>query len=148
MSVRAVFFDVDDTLIDYQHAARTAFQHALGADADYDAFSALDHHMLFDDALARLAALRERDIRIALITNNEGTHQRAKTAAVGLDRLVDIAVISGDLGFPKPDPNIFAHACAALDIRPADALHVGDNIDADAHRAHAAGLTAVIELVD
>lgn len=102
MSVRAVFFDVDDTLIDYQHAARTAFQHAHGADADYDAFSALDHHMLFDDALACLAALRERDIRIALITNNEGTHQRAKTAAVGLDRLVDIAVISGDLGFRSP----------------------------------------------
>jgi FMN phosphatase YigB (HAD superfamily) len=34
VTLRAVFFDVDNTLIDYQHAARTAFHRTPGPDAD------------------------------------------------------------------------------------------------------------------
>ena len=31
--IAAVFFDVDDTLIDYDFTSRAAFHHALGEDA-------------------------------------------------------------------------------------------------------------------
>lgn len=189
MSVRAVFLDVDDTLVDYQHAATTAFHEALGPDADYGLFVGLDHYerflqgdldfqqardermtaflrasgrpdddavelearryallsnhyVLFDDALPCLAALRERGMRIGLITNNEAAHQRAKIASVGLDRLVDAIVISGELRIAKPDVRIFAHACAQLEVAPHEALHIGDNPYADALGALDAGLRA------
>ena len=190
MTIRAVFLDVDDTLVDYQHAATSAFHEVLGDDADYDAFFDLDHYdrflsgelgfedarvqrmtaflaacgrdgedaamleadryaaleryyVLYDDALPLLRALRERDLLIGLVTNNEAVHQRRKIEAVGLDRLVDTIVISGDLGIAKPDARIFAHACAQLDVAPHAAMHVGDAPYADALGAHDAGLRAV-----
>jgi putative hydrolase of the HAD superfamily len=190
VTIRAVFLDVDDTLVDYQYAATSAFHEMLGDDADYNAFFGLDHYdrylsgelgyedarvqrmttylamfgrddedpaaleagriaalekyyVLYDDALACIRALRERDLRIGLITNNEAVHQRRKIEAVELDRLVDTAVISGELGIAKPDARIFAHACAQLDVAPREAMHIGDALYADALGAHDAGLRAV-----
>jgi putative hydrolase of the HAD superfamily len=188
--IRAVFLDVDDTLVDYQHAATSAFHEVLGDDSDYNAFFALDHfdhylsgdlgfedarvermaaflatcgrdgedpaaleaarlaalekyYVLYDDALPCISALRDRGLLIGLITNNEAVHQRRKIEAVGLDRLVDTTVISGELDIAKPDPRIFAHACAQLEVAPHEAMHVGDAPYADALGAHDAGLRAV-----
>jgi putative hydrolase of the HAD superfamily len=45
--IRAVFLDVDDTLVDYDFAARNSFRAALGTAGDYDRFMALDHHDRF-----------------------------------------------------------------------------------------------------
>jgi putative hydrolase of the HAD superfamily len=42
--MKAVFLDVDDTLIDYDHAARSSFRSTLGEHADYDRFRSLDHY--------------------------------------------------------------------------------------------------------
>jgi putative hydrolase of the HAD superfamily len=192
MTVRAVFLDVDDTLVDYQTAARAAFENAIGSLDRYDEFHNLDHYerfltgefdfqtfrdtrmadflarvgmtdevaraaeierrrfdglaahyTLFDDVHWCLDLLRARELRIGLITNNEGAHQRAKLATVGLDRLVDVIVISQEIGVAKPDARIFAHACELVGVRADEAIHVGDNPYADAEGAHLAGLRAV-----
>jgi putative hydrolase of the HAD superfamily len=192
-SVRAVFLDVDDTLVDYAPAARAAFAAALGEDASYDQWLSLDHYerwlagefdgfedfrvrrmadflallgrsadaeraaaierhrfdglaeyyTLFDDALPCVGALRECGVLIGLITNNESVHQRDKIKRVGLDGLFDAVVISDEVGVAKPNEAIFQHACGLLDVTPAQALHVGDNLVADALGAHAAGLHGV-----
>ncbi len=187
--IRAVFLDVDDTLVDYAFAARNSFRAEFGADADYEVFTSLDHYerflqgslgfqemresrmrdylalvgrlddpaeverrrydglaahyRLFDDALPSVQLLRKSGLLLGLITNNESVHQRAKIAAVGLDGLFDAVIISGELGFAKPDPRIFAHACQVIGVAPNEALHVGDNSVADAEGALAAGLRAV-----
>jgi putative hydrolase of the HAD superfamily len=192
VTIRAVFFDVDDTLVDYETAAYRSFRAALGDDADYDVWRGLEHYerfmsgelgfqemrhlrmadylvaigrsadvpraveiervrfdgvmehcALFDDALPCLQRLRDRGLLLGLITNNESVHQRAKITAVGLDGLFDVVVISGEFGVAKPDPRIFAHACELLGVRPEEALHVGDNLTADARGAMAAGMRAV-----
>jgi putative hydrolase of the HAD superfamily len=190
--VRAVFLDVDDTLVDYESAAAQSFRRVLGSDADYDLWQSLDHYerflagelgfqamrdvrmadylgligrsadvaqaaaieqarfdglaefyALYDDAVPALAELRDRGLRLGLITNNEAEHQWAKIRAVGLDQLVDAVAISGEVGVAKPDRRIFDHACEQLRVEPAEAIHVGDNFDADVRGAHAAGLRAV-----
>lgn len=46
--IRCVFFDVDDTLVDYALVARKAFHAALGFEADYDNWLALDTYVRFD----------------------------------------------------------------------------------------------------
>lgn len=79
-----------------------------------------------------------------MITNNDGPHQRRKPAMVGLHDAFDAVAISGEIGAGKPDPAIFAHACAALRVAPAAAVHVGDRLDADALGALAAGLRGVL----
>ena len=192
--IEAVFFDVDDTLVDYASTARraldeamgsgdsydlwqevsgpyferyargeigfepmriertAAFLHALGRDADAGRaaafeqarFTALNRSfVLFDDVLACLDALRARSLRLGVITNNDGQYQRRKLAMVGLDDAFDAIAIWGEIGAGKPDPLIFVHACTALGVAPAAALHVGDRLDADALGALGAGLTGV-----
>lgn len=192
-AVDAVFFDVDDTLVDYAPAARAAFAAALGEDASYEQWLALDHfqrwlageftdfdafrtarmadfltaigrdadraravelererfarlpdrYALFDDVEPCLAALRGRGLRLGLITNNGGEHQRDKLARVGLAERFDAVFISDEQGVAKPDPAIFRRACADLGVEPAAAVHVGDNLVADAQGATAAGLRGV-----
>jgi histidinol phosphatase-like enzyme len=51
---------------------------------------------------------------------------------------------SAAVGHRKPDPAIFAVALSALDVLPADALHVGDQHDEDVVGARAAGVHALL----
>jgi putative hydrolase of the HAD superfamily len=192
MRVKAVFLDVDDTLVDYAPAARASFAALFGPDAPYEQWLALDHYerylngelsfrvmretrmadflamlgrhedvpdavtferrrfeglvehyRLFDDALPCVADLRERGLRIGLITNNESEHQRDKIRRTGLEGLFDAVIISDEVGVAKPNARIFEHALAALDVAPGEAMHVGDNLAADARGARDAGMCGV-----
>ncbi|HEY2725138.1 MAG TPA: HAD family hydrolase [Pseudonocardiaceae bacterium] len=98
---------------------------------------------LFDDALPCLDALRSLGLRLAAITNAAGEYQRAKLGALGLESVFDAVMISGELGVAKPNRAIFRTACAALGVRPAQAVHVGDRLDMDAEGARDAGLHGV-----
>ena len=96
---------------------------------------------LFDDVVPCLQALGAR--RIGVITNGEDGPQRAKLAALGLDHRVDPVVCSGAVGVVKPDPRIFAIACADAGV-PADrACYVGDRLHTDAIGAAHAGLRGI-----
>ena len=53
-------------------------------------------------------------------------------------------VCSGGAGAAKPDGAIFAHALAVLGVEASEALHVGDNPEADYDGARAAGLDALL----
>jgi putative hydrolase of the HAD superfamily len=98
---------------------------------------------LFDDALPCLRALRSLGLRLAAITNAAGDHQRAKLGALGLESVFDAVLISGELGVAKPHRAIFRRACRALGVLPAQAVHVGDQLDTDAEGARDAGLHGV-----
>src|SRR5262249_50245840 len=90
-----------------------------------------------------LQALRAAGLKLGVITNSDPGHQRRKLASVGLADAFDVLVISGELGVGKPSPAIFEHACQALSVEPAAALHIGDRLDLDALAAAAAGLHGV-----
>jgi putative hydrolase of the HAD superfamily len=96
---------------------------------------------LFPDAVPCLDALADREI--GLITNGDLALQMAKIDAIALGSRVDHVIASGALGFAKPDPRIFHHACDLFGVAPAAALYVGDRLQTDAIGAAAAGLTGV-----
>lgn len=98
---------------------------------------------LFDDSEPCLRRLRDRGLRLAIITNAPGASQRGKIEAMGLADSFDTLVISGELGIAKPDPRIFHTACTRLDLRPDQVAHVGDRLDVDAVAAAAAGLRGI-----
>jgi FMN phosphatase YigB (HAD superfamily) len=50
---------------------------------------------------------------------------------------------SNEHGMSKPDPRVFLHVLAELDVRPTEAAHVGDIQRTDIAGAQAAGMTAV-----
>ncbi|QUH06385.1 HAD family hydrolase [Saccharopolyspora erythraea] len=98
---------------------------------------------LFDDAAPCLEWLRAAGLKLAVITNAPSAYQRKKIASVGLADTFDALLISGEVGIAKPEAGIFQAACAALDMRPEEVVHVGDRLDTDAQGASAAGMHGV-----
>jgi putative hydrolase of the HAD superfamily len=62
----------------------------------------------------------------------------------GLAPLIDAVVTSAEFGAAKPDPAIFAHALELAGARAKDAVHAGDDVEADVHGARAAGIEPVL----
>lgn len=94
------------------------------------------HSHLYPQVLETLMALRERGVKLAVVTNKEGRYTQVVLDVHGLTSLFDL-VISGDtLPTKKPDPAGVAHALAQLGVPPGRALFVGDSsIDAATARA-------------
>ena len=125
-------------------------RHGVGAEAAAEAaawYRTNRFHglALFADAVATLAALRRAAPQrpIGLITNGPAEVQRDKLALLGVGRLVDFALVSGEFGAAKPDPAIFWEALRLGGAEPADAVFVGDSAEHDIAGARAAGIRAV-----
>jgi HAD superfamily hydrolase (TIGR01549 family) len=86
--------------------------------------------------------LKQRGVPIAVISNSEG-HLAELVDELGWSGDFDVVVDSGRIGIDKPDPRIFAHACAAVGVQPQNLLHVGDAWEADVQGALGASASAV-----
>lgn len=90
-----------------------------------------------------LARLRAAGIRLAVVSNSEGT-VAAVLAEVGLARAFDTIVDSWEVGIAKPDPAIFHVALDRLGVPPGAAVMVGDTPATDVAGARAAGVRAAL----
>ncbi|WP_414502135.1 HAD family hydrolase [Zymobacter sp. IVIA_5232.4 C2] len=92
----------------------------------------------YEESEALLETLSKR-YPLAVITNGNVDMRR-----LPLGRHFDAIFNAGELGMSKPSPKVFHAALAALgdDIRPEDAIHVGDSWAHDALAAHGAGMKA------
>jgi putative hydrolase of the HAD superfamily len=97
----------------------------------------------FDDVEPALQQLRGAGVRLVVVSNWDVSLHEV-LARTGLDRCVDGALASAEVGAAKPDPAIFARALSVAAVEPADAWHVGDSWDADVEGAIAAGLRPVL----
>jgi putative hydrolase of the HAD superfamily len=80
---------------------------------------------LFDDVVPFLTRLRDRGIKIAIVSNcTENT--RAMLVATGVDKLVDELVLSCEALSAKPSPGIYQHALRVLDVPAEAAVFVDD----------------------
>ncbi|QEV16838.1 HAD family hydrolase [Streptomyces alboniger] len=98
----------------------------------------------YGDAAEVLAGLRDRGVRVAVVSNI-GWDLRPVFRAHGFDAYVDAYVLSYEHGIQKPDPRLFALACEALGADPRDTLMVGDDRRAD---GGAAALGCALHFVD
>jgi putative hydrolase of the HAD superfamily len=97
----------------------------------------------FPDAVPALRALRARGLRLVAASNwDVSLHEQLERT--GLRPLLDGALSSAEVGAPKPDPEILERALALAGASPADAWHVGDDLEADVGAARAAGLRPVL----
>jgi putative hydrolase of the HAD superfamily len=97
------------------------------------------------DAAPTLRTLRAGGLRLGICSNApyRPASMREQLAHVGLLPLVDAAVFSGEVGWRKPAPQIFAAALRALGADARTTVHVGDRLREDVDGAHAAGMRAV-----
>jgi FMN phosphatase YigB (HAD superfamily) len=151
MTVRAVFFDVGETLVDeerYWRALAAAaglspqvVWAALGKTIERPeasetlAYSTGDLH---PDARACLGALRAAGLVVGIAGN-----QTAALEAWAREALpVDLVTSSASLGVRKPDPRFFEHLVDLVGGPSDEVAYVGDRADNDAGPAVEAGLVA------
>ncbi|MCD7440704.1 HAD-IA family hydrolase [Streptomyces lincolnensis] len=146
----AAVWEIRDKSAELHRAAYTglARQVPLPDPALHDALYA--RHMTpaawapYPDAVEVLGTLRERGVAVGVVSNI-GWDPRPVFRAHGLDDYVDTYVLSYEHGIQKPDPRLFATACAALGVAPGDTLMVGDDRRAD---GGAAALGCGVHFVD
>jgi putative hydrolase of the HAD superfamily len=123
----------------------------LGVD-DADRFIDAEHevwrpaHEALGSAQALLGSLRSRGIKTALVANSwpdPARLLRADVEAFGLAEQFDVIVFSEEVGFRKPQPEIFLHALEQLGVEPENAMFVGDRLDSDVQGAARVGMATV-----
>lgn len=93
-----------------------------------------------------LREVREAGLRTAILTNGTIDPQRRKIEKHGLANLVDVVVVTEEIGVHKPDPRAFARVLAALGVEAPDAAMVGDDLRNDVDGALASGFGRVVWL--
>ncbi|HEY9578054.1 MAG TPA: HAD family hydrolase, partial [Pseudobacillus sp.] len=100
---------------------------------------------LYDDTITVLDKLKENDFRLLLLTNGAPSLQLEKlTMTPELVPYFEHIVISGNFGFGKPDPAIFAHALKLMDVSPEEAIMIGDNLGTDILGATRVGMDSIL----
>jgi len=99
-------------------------------------------HVVYEDTQPVLEHFRGR-YRLGLLTNGAPDLQREKIAGAGIGGSFDEIVISGDLGFGKPDPRIYETMLSRLDARPQEAIMIGNSLHTDVQGAQAVGMKAI-----
>lgn len=118
-------------------------QTSLPLDDVLDALLGAIRFRAYPEVPGVLARLRAGGARLAVVSNwDVSLHDVLERT--GLRPLVDVVVISAELGVAKPDPAIFRAALDRLGAPADGAVHVGDSLEHDVAGARAAGLEAVL----
>jgi putative hydrolase of the HAD superfamily len=80
---------------------------------------------------------------LGVITNGPTELQREKLRILGIEQLIDFAIISEEFGAAKPDPAIFWEALRRGNATPKTAVFVGDAPEFDILGAHRVGIPAI-----
>lgn len=114
-----------------------AGENPLMAEAAFEVFFAERQRVtLFDDARPALEFLASRFPVVALSNGN------ADLGTIGISSHFRAAISAREFGVGKPDPRIFHAAAGAVDLRPQDMLHIGDDATLDGLGALNAGMQA------
>jgi len=121
-----------------------------GVIADDDAFAfashlgerVLDGLTLEHDDVPRIVRALHRSFRLGIVSNYPfGPVVTGSLARLGIADCFEQVIVSGEVGWSKPHPEIFSIALGAMDADPARTIFVGDNPVADMKGAKAVGMT-------
>lgn len=114
---------------------------SAAVDAYFSAF--LDHCRLLPGTLEMLTSL-QGSYRLGLLSNfTHGPAARELLSHVNLDSFFRVVVISGELGYRKPDPRPFDELVRHLGVHHHEVMYVGDDPEPDILGARQAGLNPV-----
>ncbi|MBN2337244.1 MAG: HAD family hydrolase [Acidobacteria bacterium] len=98
-------------------------------------------HVVYPDTLPALGELE--NYALGLLTNGASDLQRRKIEGAGIGGYFREILISGDIGFGKPDPRIYSLMLRRLGAAPRTTLMIGNNLVTDVAAAQRAGMRAV-----
>lgn len=171
MDAKWIFFDVGSTLVDeteaYDHRVREML---AGTNITFKEFddvrialaqqgldgnsAAIKHFGLtktpwhsedeipYSDAHSTLAALVDKRYKLGIIANQKlGTEERLESW--GLRQYFDVIAASAEIGYSKPDKEIFEKAFELAGCTAEESVMVGDRLDNDIIPAKAIGMKTV-----
>lgn len=100
---------------------------------------------LYPDVVGTLNRIMawQRPPNLAILTNGPGERQRSRIRDRGLEEVIPLLVISEEVGVGKPHPEFFHAALRTLDVRPEDAVMIGDTLDVDLAGGRAVGMRTI-----
>jgi putative hydrolase of the HAD superfamily len=114
---------------------------AQAVDAYFSAF--LDHAALLPETRETLAILKTR-YRLGLLSNfTHGPAVKTILARLELAPLLDITLISGELGYRKPHPTVFHELTRQFGLPKDQIAFIGDDLENDVKGAQRAGLQPI-----
>ena len=81
---------------------------------------------------------------LGAVSNSLGKNTRVDLAITGFIELFDVIVTSSEVGKRKPHPFIFEYALKQLEVKPSEAIFVGDDIYEDIYGAKQVGMKTVL----
>ncbi len=87
--------------------------------------------MLYDDVEESLNKLKKLSIKTAIITDGIPIKQYEKILRLNIDKLIDLVVISDEIGIKKPNPELFNYCLKKFGVSGRESIYVGDRIDKD-----------------
>ena len=169
--VKWIFFDVGSTLVDeteaYDHRVREMIAGTSITFKEFDDVrialakqgldgnsAAIKHFGLtkttwhsedevpYSDAQSTLAALVDKGYKLGIIANQKlGTEERLESW--GLRQYFEVIAASAEIGYAKPDKEIFEKALELAKCTAAESVMVGDRLDNDIIPAKAIGMKTV-----
>jgi putative hydrolase of the HAD superfamily len=109
----------------------------------YEFFRGREAWRLFDDVIPTLAELKNRGLRLAIISNYDSRIDDL-LRDFEIEHFFDGVHVSSRIGAAKPDGDIFLSAMRYHRVEPQRALHVGDSLREDVEGASAVGIRAVL----
>lgn len=108
----------------------------------YARFQSAEVWRLHPDVLPALEIFQKQRIRLAVISNWDD-RLRVLLDRLGLTPYFEAIVVSGEIGFHKPSPEIFRTALQELGLPGDQVLHIGDHPIEDIQGARAVGMQAL-----
>jgi putative hydrolase of the HAD superfamily len=96
-----------------------------------------------EEMVAYLRSLRERGVRLALLTNNVREWEPRWRPVWDIDSLFEVVVDSGFVGMRKPEPGIYALTLSRLGL-PGEACVFVDDLELNCDAAREAGMHPVL----
>ncbi|MBN1257179.1 MAG: HAD-IA family hydrolase [Planctomycetes bacterium] len=104
------------------------------------------HHLSpYEDALEVMRILRDRGLKLGVISAGIAIKQAEKVVRLGLHEIIqtDAIFITDAIGISKSNPKLFLRACATLKSMPERCMYIGDNPATDVDIPHQIGMIAV-----
>lgn len=108
----------------------------------YDHFTTPEPWFIYPDVLPALEQWRRIGIQLGILSNFD-SRLYSVLKVLKLEEFFTSVTISTEVGFAKPDPQIFITALQKHYCEPQDAWHIGDSFKQDYQGAKAAGLKPI-----
>ena len=131
--IRAVFFDLGDTLIVEEEVAGKHLWEVTLKKLPY-----LDEVM---------TELKKKGYKVGIITNtvtSREEHVRIALRKIDVEKYFDVIITSVDVGHEKPDERIFMTALRKLNVKPKESVMVGNRISADIVGGNRMGMKTIL----